>query len=257
MSNFQVRLPENIEDLPINEEYFFIIENGVERRLKLHDYAEVYRIPGLYNYLALEKLYYRSPEVLASILSKNLKNSGDSIENLNLLELGAGSGLFGQAVTKLGVRSIIGIDIVPEAAEAASRDCPGTYQNYFTEDLTQLSTPTRDILKEQKLNGFVCCSALSDGHIPAKAFATGVNLIQTQGWVLFNLAKTSYECDSASADLSVRDCPEFVRFYRQAIEQGYLKVYCTKYYLHRRFFNGQPLEYVAILAKKQANIPID
>lgn len=248
-TKFQIRLPENIEDLPINEEYFFIIENGVERRLKLHDYAEVYRIPGLYNYLALEKLYYRSPEVLASILSETLKDSGDSMENLSLLELGAGSGLFGQAVTKLGVRSIIGIDIVPEAAEAARRDCPGTYQDYFTEDLTLLSTPTRDILKAQKLNGFVCCSALSDGHIPSKAFATGVNLIQTQGWVLFNLAKTSYECD--------RNCPEFVRFYRQAIKQGYLKVYGTKYYLHRRFFNGQPLEYVAILAKKQANLSIE
>ena len=248
MSNFQVRLPDNLENLPINEEYFFIIENGVERRLKLHDYAEVYSIPGLYKYLALEKLYYRSHEILASILSENLKNSGESIENLNLLELGAGSGLFGQAVAKLGVRSIIGIDIVLEAAEAARRDCPGVYQNYFTEDLTQLSKETRDLLKEQNLNGFVCCSALSDGHIPSKAFATGVNLIETQGWVLFNLAKTSYECDS--------DCPKFVRFYRQAIEEGYLTVHCTKSYLHRRFFNGQPLEYVAILAKKEANIPI-
>ena len=250
MSNkLQVRLPDNLESLPINEEYFFITENGVERRLKLHDYGEVYRIPGLYNYLALEKLYYRSHEFMASLLRDNLENSGESVKDLKLLELGAGSGLFGQAIAKQGVTSIIGIDIVPEAAEAARRDCPGVYENYFVEDLTQLSTATRDILKEQNLNGFVCCSALSDGHIPSKAFATGMNLIQSQGWVLFNVAKTSYECD--------RDCPEFVRFYRDAIEQGYLKIQATESYLHRRFFNGQPLEYVAILAKKQADIPID
>lgn len=116
------------------------------------------------------------------------------------------------------------------------------------EDERRLSPATRDLLKDQNLNGFVCCSALSDGHIPSNAFATGVNLIQPQGWVLFNVAKTSYECD--------RDCPEFVRFYRDAIEQGYLKIQATESYLHRRFFNGQPLEYVAILAKKQADIPI-
>lgn len=247
-TNFQIRLPDNIENLPINEEYVFITENGRERRLKLHDYAEVYRIPGLYNYLALEKLAYRSPQVMATLLIENLKNSGESVEELKLLELGAGSGLFGQAVAKLGATSIIGIDIVPEAAEATRRDAPGVYENYFVEDLTQLSKSTRDLLNEKKLNGFICCSALSEGHIPVKAFATGMNLIKDRGWVLFNVAKTSYECQE--------NCPEFVNFYRQAVEKDYLKIHNTQPYLHRRFLNGQPLEYVAILAKKQTDIPV-
>ncbi|MDB9517253.1 methyltransferase domain-containing protein [Roseofilum reptotaenium CS-1145] len=241
-TNFQVRLPDNIKDLPINEEYFFITENGQERRLKLHDYAEVYRIPGLYNYLALEKLAYRSPEVMTTLLTENVQESGESIQELKLLELGAGSGLFGQAVTKLGVTSIIGIDIVPEAAEACRRDYPGVYEEYFVEDMTELSQSTRKLLGEKKLNGFVCCSALSDGHIPVKAFITGMNLIKNQGWVLFNVAKSSYECKD--------DCPEFVKFYRQSVEKGYLNVQATQTYIHRCFFNGKSLEYVAILAKK-------
>ncbi|MGD1804095.1 class I SAM-dependent methyltransferase [Dapis sp. BLCC M126] len=247
-TNFQIRLPDSIENLPINEEYVFITENGQERRLKLHNYGEIYSIPGLYNYLAVEKLAYRSHQVMATLLTENLKNSGESVEELKLLELGAGSGLFGQEVAQLGVKSIIGIDIVPEAAEATQRDSPGVYENYFVEDLTQLSKSTSDFLKEKKLNGFVCCSALSEGHIPVKAFATGMNLIQNQGWVLFNVAKTSYECED--------NCPEFVNFYRQAVEKGYLKIHSTEFYLHRRFLNGKPLEYVAILAKKQINIPV-
>lgn len=247
-NNFQIRLPDNIKNLPINEEYFFITENGQERCLKLHDYAEVYRIPGLYNYLALEKLHYQSPEVMATLLTEHLQNRGESVQDLKLLELGAGSGLFGQAAAKLGINSIIGIDIVPEAAEATQRDCPGLYQNYFVEDLTQLSKSTRNFLEEQKLSGFVCCSALSAGHIPVKAFATGINLIQNQGWVLFNVAKTSYECE--------KDCPELINFYRQAVENNHLTIHSTKSYLHRRFFNGQPLEYVAILAQKQTDLII-
>jgi hypothetical protein len=75
-----------------------------------------------------------------------------------------------------------------------------------------------------------------------------MNLIATPGWVLFNLAKTSYE--------SKQNCSEFVRFYRYLIEQNYLQVHSLKPYLHRRFFNGQSLEYVAILAQKQADIPL-
>ncbi|MDJ1174630.1 class I SAM-dependent DNA methyltransferase [Roseofilum capinflatum] len=246
-SSFEVRLPDNIKDLPINEEYFFITENGQERRLKLHDYAEVYRIPGLYNYLALEKLAYRSPEVMTTLLTENLNNSGESVEDLRLLELGAGSGLFGQAAAQVGVTSIIGIDIVPEAAEACRRDCPGVYEDYFVEDMTQLSESTCNFLKEKDLNGFVCCSALSEGHIPVKAFVTGMNLIKDKGWVLFNVAKTSYECED--------NCPEFVYFYRQLVAKGYLNVQATQTYIHRCFFNGKSLEYVAILAKKQQNIP--
>ena len=89
---------------------------------------------------------------------------------------------------------------------------------------------------------------MSEGHIPVKAFATGMNLIKNQGWVLFNVAKTSYECED--------NCPEFVDFYYQAVEKGYLKIHSTESYLHRCFLNGQPLEYVAILAKKQTDIPI-
>jgi tRNA A58 N-methylase Trm61 len=166
MPQFQVRFPENTGDLPIHKEYFFITENGQERRLKLHDYGEVYRIPGLYHYLALEKLDYRSPEVMSELFVEHLNDRGESIQDLRLLELGAGSGLFGQTITKLGIDSIIGIDIVPEAAEAAQRDYPGVYQDYFVEDLTQLSTVAFDQLQARNFNGFVCCSALSAGHIP-------------------------------------------------------------------------------------------
>ena len=58
-TTFEIRLPENIEQLPINEEYFFVTQNNQERRLKLHDYDEVYSIPGLYEYIAKEILKYK------------------------------------------------------------------------------------------------------------------------------------------------------------------------------------------------------
>ena len=246
-TNFQIRLPDNIEHLPINEEYFFLTQNGRERRLKLHDYGDVYSIPGLYEYIANEKLHYRSPEVMSALLVETVAEAGLSVDKLKVLELGAGSGLFGKALAKQGVTSIIGIDIVPEAAIAATRECPGVYEHYYVEDLTK-SSPTRSKLSEQGLNCFVCCSALSAGHIPVEAFAAGFNEIEPQGWVMFNIAKTSYD------EQSDRNCPEFVRFYRQAIAQGILELCYTRPYTHRRFFNGQTLEYVAVVGRKKGEI---
>lgn len=241
-TTFEIRLPANLEQLPINEEYFFITQNNQERRLKLHDYAEVYSIPGLYEYIAMEILKYKSPEFMSSLLIEKVTAQGLPIDKLKVLEIGAGSGLLGKELAKLGVTSLIGIDIVPEAAMAAEREYPGVYQKYFVEDLTQLSESTKNQIEAQKLNCLVCCSALSSDHIPVKAFTTALNLIQTGGWIMFNLAKTSYE--------NYNNPPKFVKFYRQAISEGTLKIEHTHVYEHRRFFNGETLEYVAIIARK-------
>ena len=242
-NNFEIRLPDNIERLPINEEYFFVTQNNQERRLKLHDYSEVYSIPGLYEYILRKVLNYKSPELMSSFLIEKVTNEGLAIDKLQVLEIGAGSGLFGKEISKLGVTSLIGIDIIPEAAIATARECPGVYQEYFVEDLTQLSESTKNQIKARKLNCLVCCSAIAADHIPVKAFTTALNLIQTGGWVMFNIAKNSYE--------NQNDPPEFVEFYRQAISEGTLKVEHTHIYEHRRLFNGETFENVAILARKQ------
>lgn len=242
-TSFKIRLPDNTKHLPINEEYFFLTQNGQERRLKLHDYNDVYSIPGLYEYIAREILKYQSPEIMSSLLVKKVIDAGFPVDKLKLLELGAGSGLFGNALAKWGITSIVGIDIVPEAAVAANREYPGVYQDYLVEDLTKLSESSKNKLKEQNFNCLVCCSALSSGHIPVSAFTASLNLIEEGGWVMFNLAQTSYENQSNPL--------EFVKFYRREMAQGTLKLYDTQIYNHRCFFNGQTMKYVAILTRKQ------
>lgn len=61
MTNFTIRFPTDKDNLPTKAEYaeyfYLLTETRQERRLRIHDYAEVYKIPGLYEYLVCEKLH--------------------------------------------------------------------------------------------------------------------------------------------------------------------------------------------------------
>jgi hypothetical protein len=65
MRPYQVRLPDdNAGRLPDAEEVLFTLD-GVERAVRLHDYASLYAVPGLYTHVISKVLDCRSPEVLA------------------------------------------------------------------------------------------------------------------------------------------------------------------------------------------------
>ena len=143
--DFEIRIPEEVGNLVIQEEFFWLNQNGKERKLRLHDYAEVYRIPYLYEHL-MEKLHAKSHTVLSYLLIEQVIQAGGTVEDLVVLEVGAGSGMVGKALSDLGVKSITGIDILPEAAVAATRQYPEVYENYYVEDLTKLSSTTEESL---------------------------------------------------------------------------------------------------------------
>ncbi|NEO91082.1 MAG: class I SAM-dependent methyltransferase [Moorea sp. SIO3G5] len=243
-TNFEIRLPEEFGNLAINQEYFFINQDGKERKLLLHDYAEVYSIPGLYEYLTLEKLRYQSPGVLSSLLIEKVTQAGGIVEDLVVLEIGAGSGLFGRALTNLGVKSITGVDIVPEAADAAEREYPGVYENYYAEDLANLSQTAQEALTSRGFNCLVCCSALSSGHIPAEALTTALNAIAPSGWIAFNVAKKVWENKGAGG---------FVQLHPWVAETDSFEIITTHSYQHRIYMDGRPLEYVAIIGRKRSD----
>ena len=136
--DFEVRIPQEINNLVIQEEFFWLTQNGEERKVRLHDYRELYKVPHLYEYI-MEKLQEKSHSVLSSLLINQVIQGGRNIEDLVVLEVGSGSGMVGKALSDLGVKSITGIDIVPEAKEAAKRDYPGVYENYYIEDLTSIT----------------------------------------------------------------------------------------------------------------------
>lgn len=247
---FLVTFPESrdAEDVATgqDEEYCIVELDGVTKRIRFHDYHEIYRIPGLYEYLFCDKLGCVSPEVVTRLLGDAVAESSASISELDILEIGAGNGLVGELLRKQGARTIVGIDIVPEAREASRRDRPSVYDDYYIADLENLPLDTKKNLEAKGFNGLVSVGALGFGDIPPKAFANAYNLISRNGWIAFNI-KVDFIEES--------DSTGFSKLIRDMVERNLLEVHVKHRYRHRFSVDGQPLHYVGVIAEKKAAIP--
>ncbi len=191
------------------------------------------------------KLEEKSHIVLSSLLNDRVTKTGGNMEDLVVLEVGAGSGMVGKALADLGVKSIVGIDIVPEAAEAAKREYPGVYENYYIENLIDLSETTQEALTSRGFNCIVCGSALGFNHIPAQAWAKAFNAIAPNSWVAFNVQKKRWEDEGETS---------FLGWHPWVGEKEIFEMTETHEYQHRFYLDGRPLYYVAIIGKKLGNI---
>ena len=139
------------------------------------------------------------------------------------------------------MNKIVGVDIINEARQAALRDRPGVYTDYRVTDLTELSRKDEDALRQHKLNCLTTVAALGYGDIPPGAFLKALELISTPGWAAFNIKEDFlHESDQSG----------FSRLIRQLIQQDYLQPQCYRRYRHRVSMAGEPLFYVAMIAKK-------
>jgi SAM-dependent methyltransferase len=245
--DFEIQLPETeiVRNLPIQEEFFWLSQNRKERKLRVHDYAQIYQIPHLYEHL-MEKLQAKSHIVLSSLLIDRVTQSGGDVKDLIVLEVGAGSGMVGKALAEMGVKSITGIDILPEAAQAAKRACPGVYENYYVEDLTNLSETARETLSSRGFNCMVCASALTSNHVPPVGLATAFNLMAPNSWIAFNVKKELWEEKGEAS---------FVAWHPWVAETDIFEIAQSHEYQHRFHLDGRPLYYIAIIGTKRSNIP--
>ncbi|MFH1268899.1 MAG: methyltransferase domain-containing protein, partial [Planctomycetota bacterium] len=163
---------------------------GEKRRIRFHDYADVFRIPGFYEELFCDHLKCCSPSYIANLLDSVVREYGERPDEFRVLDVGAGNGMMGDELQNLGVESIVGIDIIPAAKEAADRDRPDVYDDYRVTDLTDLPEAEEANLRRANANCLTTVAALGFGDIPPLAFAKALDLIATPGWLAFNLKES-------------------------------------------------------------------
>jgi hypothetical protein len=243
----EIRLP-NDPSLTQDEEWIEVEVDGKWRRHRLHDYNLLYTIPGLYEGLYNRLLKCSSPIRVVSQLADVLREAGDKMEALRVLDLGAGSGLVGYELQNHNVDVVVGADIIEEAKMATLRDRPWCYDDYFVADFTKLDAVTEGEVRAYNLNALTCVAALGFGDIPTAAFLQALDLISTPGWVAFNIKETF---------VKEQDVSGFDAMIKRLAAQDILRIEAYRRYQHRISCAGEPLYYVAIVARKLRDVPSD
>ena len=233
-------------DLDQDKAYFYLQGSGGNRKIRFHDYDEIYQIQGLYEQIFYERLKCSSPAKVAGILESAVNQSQDSFTELRVLDFGAGNGIMGEELKKHGVSRLIGVDIIPEAYEATIRDRPGLYDSYYVEDFTRLDEDKRDDIESWQCDCMVTVAALGFGDIPTRAFIEAFNIIKNEGWIAFNIKETFF---------NHKDDSGFSKTIRELIFSKYLDVYHLERYRHRLSIKGESLYYFAIAGRKNADVP--
>lgn len=247
---FELSLPSRTAcgGLDQDEEWCEIQLEGERRRIRLHDYAAIFDVPGLYERLFDELLDCSSPEVVCGLLRIELEKAGVDPATLTGLDFGAGNGMVGERLAEMGVESLVGLDLLPEARDAAHRDRPGLYDDYLAADITDLDRGERRSLDGQRFNAMTCVAALGFGDIPPAAFAEAFNFVESPGWVAFNLrARFVEDTDPAG----------FGTFIKRMLDENVIEERARTTYTHRVSVAGEPLDYVALVATKHRDVPLE
>lgn len=240
------RFPHDSGGLRQNEEWFEVELDVGWRRIRLHDYATLYRTPGLYESLVYERLKCRSPKRLVQLLCHVLENWSMEPDRICALDFGAGNGIVGERLREIDVKSVIGVDIITEAAEAASRDRPGVYDDYVTVDMCEISDGDRKRLQSKAPNLLITVAALGFGDIPPKAFMNAFNLIVKPGWLALTIKEEF---------LDERDTSGFAELLRLMVERKVINIEARMRISHRLSLAGEKLFYVALVARKLDDMP--
>lgn len=245
---FDIRFPKGNGGVDQDEEWCEVAVDGDRRRFRFHDYHELYAVPGLYEQLFYGELKCDSPRMICSLFQEQLDEGGFDAQDLRVLDVGAGNGMVGEELAELGAGTIVGVDIIEEAKEAAERDRPGVYDDYLVLDLTAISRSRQRDLQDFGFNCLTTVAALGFGDIPPQAFAAAFNFVSDDGWIAFNI-KDEF--------LRGSDDTGFSRLIRRMLDEGTITMLTQRRYTHRLSAAGEPLHYVAVIASKHADVPMD
>lgn len=214
------------------------------REIRLHDYAEIFAVPGLYERIFSETLDCDSPRVVTDHLVSVLADHDYDLTDMTGLDLGAGNGMVGEQLAARGITDLVGLDRIPEAAAAARRDRPGIYRDYLVGDIT---TPDLGAAAHSVgANLLICVAALGFGDIPVAAFDEAVHALRAGSWVAFNI-KTEF--------LAGGDPAGFTDHLAEQVMYGELTIIDETSYIHRRARSGAPLRYTSIIARTPGPCP--
>lgn len=186
---YNIRPADDGRDCKQSEEVFLASIEGSPQTISMHDYEKMYRVPKLYDAMIYGMLKCRTPYELAGVFKATLLENAVDPKTLRMLEIGAGSGAFAEALRReMPVGRITGLDIIESARTAANRDRPNVYDDYIVADLCKPSEEVLEAINRLAPNCVGVASATGWGnHIPVRGFEQALSFLSASGWFIFHV----------------------------------------------------------------------
>lgn len=231
----------SVTDLDQDQEWFeFGLGDGT-RRIRFHDYGEIYAVPGLYEHLFYERLKCQSPSVVTGLMEEHVRGVGGDPAELRVLDLGAGNGMVGEALRERGFGEVVGVDIEPESGPATERDRPGVYSEFHVCDLLDPEDHVGDALEATPFSAMTSVAALGFGDVPPEVFQRAYDLVAPGGVLAFTIKEDF---------LSDADPTGFSALIAAMLADGRMIERARRRYRHRLDVRGRPLHYIAMVVVK-------
>lgn len=243
VSTFTINFPPQAAERPGEEIVDVAFADGRAETLRIHDYDRVYAVPGLYEEIVQRRLNCRAPAEVAALLAEAADRIGRPRADVRVLDVGAGNGVSGEMQAAMGLRPVVGVDILPEARLAALRDRPGLYDLYLSTDLRELEPYAVRAVRALRPNALACVGAMGSGHLPAGALAAALDLLEPDA--LFGYA-VDPELEDPSSD-ALRD------LLAELERGGGLVELDRRRYRHRLTANGGERWWDAVVARVPAD----
>lgn len=225
--------------------FFLLEENGETKEIRFHDYAEIYRRPGLYELLFYDRLKCQSHEVIVAMLESAIGETSDQMNSMRVVDLGAGNGLVGEKLREAGVARVIGLDVLPEAAIAAARDRPNVYDEYLVGDLATDGQGLLNAIQRWEPNAMVCVAALGFADIGVTGFTTLFNALDPGSWVAFNI-RDKFVMSGDDSGLA--------NMIWKLVMGDSFELHAVRRYRHRYSIQGEPIFYYGVVGRKLQDV---
>lgn len=131
----------------------------------------------------VEKEEYVAPQLASQDLVTHL---GTQISSAKILDAGCGTGLVGEALTKLGASNIHGIDLSPGMLQVA--DKTGVYKSLNVANLAEkLNIPS------QSYDAVICVGTMTEGHVGPEAFYEFVRVTKAGGVIVSTIRESVWQ----------------------------------------------------------------
>ncbi len=238
---YSAELPEQGEPEIGNELIKVRYDDGRTEEVRLHDYARLFAIPGLYERIVQDRLDCRSPAQIASMLADAVDDIGWDRARVRVIDVAAGNGISGEALLAQGLAPVLGTDIVPTARDAALRDRPSVYDSYETLDLLALTDEQQRTIAALGANALACVAPVGTGsqQLPPAALAAVARLLADDALIAYMHDPTLGVPDQVTPELWREHLGDDVEAER---------LECRRY-LHRRTITGQPYEMDGVIVR--------